>query len=169
MSAQVNSQSVLVVRVAGLGLRFLAGIVDIIVLAPVLLICGTMLRLVERAPWPSTFADLPSHLLELAIEGQPIVFGFIVLAAFVALLYEAVFCALAGATPGQRLLRMRVLTELGEPPGWRRAVTRTAALLAATLPLGLGLLWIGFDREKRGLHDHLARTYVIVERKPPRR
>jgi uncharacterized RDD family membrane protein YckC len=27
--------------------------------------------------------------------------------------------------------------------------------------LALGFLWIGFDREKRGLHDWLADTYVV--------
>ena len=27
--------------------------------------------------------------------------------------------------------------------------------------LGLGFFWIGFDSEKRGLHDWLAGTYVV--------
>ena len=31
----------------------------------------------------------------------------------------------------------------------------------ARTPGGLGVLWIAFDREKRGFHDHLARTYVV--------
>jgi uncharacterized RDD family membrane protein YckC len=32
------------------------------------------------------------------------------------------------------------------------------------LPAGLGWLWCLFDREHRGLHDHLSGTYVIVDR-----
>ena len=31
----------------------------------------------------------------------------------------------------------------------------------AAATLGLGFAWIGFDREKRGLHDWLAGTYVV--------
>ena len=38
---------------------------------------------------------------------------------------------------------------------------RTAGYLAGLATLSLGFLWIGFDAEKRGLHDWIAGTYVI--------
>src|SRR4051812_31096826 len=41
-----------------------------------------------------------------------------------------------GATPGKRLLRLRVRTLQGRPPGWRRAVARNA--LKVALPWELG-------------------------------
>ena len=48
-----------------------------------------------------------------------------------------------------------------ERPEWWRAFLRGWAVLLGVALLGMGLLWIGFDREKRGLHDWLAGTYVI--------
>ena len=39
--------------------------------------------------------------------------------------------------------------------------TATAGYLAGLATAFLGFLWIGFDAEKRGLHDWIAGTYVI--------
>jgi len=41
---------------------------------------------------------------------------------------------------------------------------KVALLVVGFALAGLGLLWIGFDREKRGLHDWIAGTYVIRTR-----
>ena len=38
---------------------------------------------------------------------------------------------------------------------------RSGGYVAAAATLLLGFLWIGFDSEKRGLHDWIAGTYVI--------
>ena len=38
---------------------------------------------------------------------------------------------------------------------------RCAGYLAGVATLFLGFLWMGFDSEKRGLHDWIAGTYVI--------
>ena len=72
------------------------------------------------------------------------------------------FTALTGSTLGQRALGLKVVRSDGGRPGFIRAIVRVAALLLGLLPGGLGVLWIAFDREKRGLHDHLARTYVVT-------
>ena len=50
---------------------------------------------------------------------------------------------------------------IGERPSIVRSLVRTPAYLPSLVLLALGLLWIGFDREKRGLHDWLADTYVV--------
>jgi uncharacterized RDD family membrane protein YckC len=42
----------------------------------------------------------------------------------------------SGATPGKRLLRLRVRTLQGERPGWRRAVVRNAIKIALPWELG---------------------------------
>ena len=46
---------------------------------------------------------------------------------------------------------------LGEGGGGGRGSGWVTAALAAP-----GLLWIGFDREKRGLHDWLTHTYAVL-------
>jgi uncharacterized RDD family membrane protein YckC len=33
----------------------------------------------------------------------------------------------------------------------------------SALPLGLGFVWIAFDRRKQGFHDKIAKTCVVME------
>ena len=54
-----------------------------------------------------------------------------------------------------------VIDVYGDPPTYLRAGLRTAGNLVSIGTLFLGFLWIGFDAEKRGLHDWIAGTYVI--------
>ena len=58
-------------------------------------------------------------------------------------------------------MRVTVIDAYGERPSMARALVRTLALTAVVGAAGARLLWIGFDREKRGLHDWLADTYVV--------
>lgn len=68
-----------------------------------------------------------------------------------------------GATPGKLLLELRVVDAAsGRPPGLVQAVLRYIGYFVSALPLGLGFLWIVFDRRRQGLHDKLARTRVIL-------
>ena len=66
-----------------------------------------------------------------------------------------------GQTPGDRLLRIRVVTADGQRLRPGRAMLRFAALLLAALPLLAGFLPILVDSRRRGLHDFLARTVVV--------
>jgi uncharacterized RDD family membrane protein YckC len=45
--------------------------------------------------------------------------------------------------------------------GLLEAMARLTTARAGAVTLGLGFLWIGFDSEKRGLHDWLSGTYVV--------
>ena len=47
------------------------------------------------------------------------------------------------------------------PAAPARSLARCAGYLAGVVTLFLGFLWVGFDSEKRGLHDWIAGTYVI--------
>jgi uncharacterized RDD family membrane protein YckC len=40
-------------------------------------------------------------------------------------------------------------------------VGRYFAYFLSTIPLGLGLIWVAFDKRKQGWHDKLAGTVVI--------
>lgn len=77
--------------------------------------------------------------------------------------YFGLFWSISGQTPGHRVLRLRVIGPHGRPP---RPVWAALRVLGHGLGLALGAmgwLWVAFDREKRGLADHLARTYVVRE------
>ena len=75
--------------------------------------------------------------------------------------YFASFWALAGQTPGMRLLGLRVAGPNGTPPTFVRAAVRFIALLVAIIPMFAGLLPILFDARRRGLHDFVAQTLVV--------
>ena len=67
-------------------------------------------------------------------------------------------------TPGKLLLGCNVVdARTGGAIGYRQAVIRCLAYIVSALPLGLGFLWIVWDERKRGFHDRLAGTLVIVE------
>lgn len=68
------------------------------------------------------------------------------------------------ATPGKLLFGCQVVDARSLQkitPG--QAILRYLAYIISTLPLGLGFLWILWDRRKQGWHDKLAKTVVIME------
>ena len=68
-----------------------------------------------------------------------------------------------GATPGKLLLDLRVVNAAnGERPGYVRAVIRYIGYFVSLLTLGLGFLWVVFDRRNQALHDKLAGTCVVL-------
>jgi uncharacterized RDD family membrane protein YckC len=157
-----------VVWVAGSWHRAVAALVDGLASIPLaaLLAIGTgRIVGVERPAARHTGID---YWLDLALAGEPVVWGTLGLTTAIVALYLYMFQALVGATPGMRLLRLRVVDGYGDPPGFLRAGARTLGYVASAATLGLGFVWMAFDREKRGLHDWLAGTWV-ARLNPPRR
>ena len=76
-------------------------------------------------------------------------------------LYVMLFSGLTGRTPGQRLLRLRLVDREGGAPGLLRAGIRTAALALGMVPGAVGPLWAFFDLERRTVHDLVAGTYLV--------
>ncbi len=65
------------------------------------------------------------------------------------------------ATPGKRLLKLRVADMAGAPPGLRRAALRFAAGGLSWLTLNIGHAMAGLRRDHRALHDLVAGTQVL--------
>lgn len=85
-------------------------------------------------------------------------------------LYEISMIARRGQTVGKIVTKSKVITVDGrEPPGWRVASLRWGVSWLAVVVLGvLGLVvlifvhgWAMFDSNRQGLHDKVARTYVV--------
>jgi len=66
-----------------------------------------------------------------------------------------------GQTIGMQLLHMKVVRTNGSTLSLSRALIRYVGLIAASLPLSLGLIWAAFDAKKQGWHDKIADTYVV--------
>lgn len=80
----------------------------------------------------------------------------------VGLTYYIFFTGYNGQTPGKMALRIQVVRSDGTPMSYGRAFLREVPgkFLSAIL-LGIGYLMVAFDRNKQGLHDRIAGTYVI--------
>ena len=81
-------------------------------------------------------------------------------------LYVIIFLNMKGATPGKMVMAIRVVdSRTFGKPSLGSLVVRYFGLFLSTIPLGLGFLWVAWDKEKRGFHDKLAGTAVIVVQK----
>lgn len=73
------------------------------------------------------------------------------------------FWAYKSATPGKIILGMKIVDAktLGKLSGGQ-ILGRYLGYYVSTIPLFLGLIWVGFDKQKQGWHDKLAGTLVIM-------
>lgn len=92
------------------------------------------------------------HVLRLAILGT-------------SLLFYAFFWSKQSQTLGMRAWRLVVVNEDRRSPSFRQAAWRWLMALLTLLPLGIGLWWRLFDRDKRTLYDIFSRTrlYMLAE------
>jgi len=149
------------VRVAGFWRRLAAGIVDVLVLTSVFAILATLVAVILRHPLPRLGQLGPDYVVDMAVNGGVLAETGLAMLGILGFLYFFLFTALRGQTFGKHLMRLKVIDAFGERPSMGRALVRTLAYIPSLVLLGLGILWIGFDREKRGLHDWLADTYVV--------
>jgi uncharacterized RDD family membrane protein YckC len=91
-----------------------------------------------------------------------LVLGIVALSALSAG-YLFFFWTLTGQTPGMRFLGIRLDDYDGSPRlSPRTATRRLVGVVAAAIPLGAGFLMVLFSERRRGLHDRIARTEVIL-------
>lgn len=68
------------------------------------------------------------------------------------------------ATPGKLLLDCRIVDADSKcKPLARQLIIRYLAYLVSAIPLGLGFIWILFDKHNQGWHDKLSKTLVIMQ------
>ena len=78
--------------------------------------------------------------------------------------YEAFFVAYMGATPGKLALGLKIVRPDGGPVSLGRAFGRYFAKFLSAMILGIGYIMVAFDSQKRGLHDMICDTRVIMTR-----
>ena len=68
------------------------------------------------------------------------------------------------ATPGKLLMSCHVVdAKTGNRISLLQAVLRYFGYIISLLPLGLGFLWIIWDKRKQGFHDKIAGTVVVQD------
>lgn len=69
------------------------------------------------------------------------------------------------ATPGKIVLGIKIVDAATlARPSTGRLVVRYLCYYLSALALGLGFLWVAWDRRKQGWHDKIAGTLVIKEK-----
>jgi len=92
--------------------------------------------------------------------------GLSFVALFVGLPYGVLFIGLKGQTPGKMALGIQIVDQRGNIPGIGRAALREiVGKFVSGIFILLGFLWVGWDRRKRGWHDHMAGTFAVRNRR----
>ena len=133
---------------ASISSRMVAGTIDVTLLLLLdALVVGLTLRL----------AGLGVASLEV-LPAAPLV-------AFLLLLdggYLVVLTATGGQTFGQMVAGTRVVDIGGRPVSSAAALIRATTMVLSLLPAGAGLIWMCAVRDRRGVHDRIAGTLVVV-------
>jgi uncharacterized RDD family membrane protein YckC len=112
-----------------------------------------------RVVVPGAAAGL--DLLDFVARERVIVLSVAAVVVLALGVYATLCHALAGATLGKRLVGLRVVGPDGARPTLARSATRSALAVLSAAALGLGFLLALFVPSGRGLHDLLARTWVV--------
>ena len=169
------------INYAGFRKRFVAWIIDVLIMIPLLIATGYAVYVYLEAASPYDFVDAQVGAFSLFVS-----FGCVIS------LFNISFWAWRGQTPGKMVMRMKIVKSDGRQIGIGRAVLRYIGLIIPVvviiitcfvlsifspniaggillyigIPVGpilvfLPLLMIIWDGKKQGLHDKIAGTYVV--------
>ena len=156
------------VRYGGFWLRFVAMVIDGIILAIPMGIAqvamvGAMATNTPRIE-PGTVTVNPAEVFAamgpmLERTGLLVLLGMVL-----GCTYETFFLVKFGATPGKMALGLKVVRPDGSRIQAGRAIGRYFAKLLSAIIIYIGYIMAGFDSQKRALHDMICDTRVIKTR-----
>jgi len=109
---------------------------------------------------------VPTIIVNALINNQSTAIGVNLL---ISLAYFSYFWSSAGGgqTLGMRVFGLRVAKDDGSPLSIVVAIVRWFGLLVSILALGIGVFWVAFTTEKKGWHDLIAGTSVLMKEPQP--
>jgi uncharacterized RDD family membrane protein YckC len=153
------------VAYAGFWLRFVAYLIDgficgiafVILLVPLVVLSGAG-GVLSRIGSGEDISDDAATFL-----GVSLVFGFIGIVLLVSWLYYALSESSSWqATPGKRILNLKVTDMGGQPITFARASGRYfAKIITHMIPLEIGFILAGFTEKKQAVHDMIASCLVL--------
>jgi uncharacterized RDD family membrane protein YckC len=152
-------------RYAGFWIRFVARLIDGVLLFIVSLIVSIPLTLVmggaaigiggSRDP-AAALAALPAILALAGLRA--------LIQIAIGVTYEAYFVSTRGGTLGKLALGLKIIKADGSPVPLGLAAGRYFAQILSSIILFIGYIMAGFDPEKRALHDRICDTRVIYSK-----
>ena len=152
---------------AGFTIRFFASIIDTMLSSVLLLPFAYLYRFIFPAQTVAINQQLMGIDQQAVQYGQILELLWLSLPSFLVqtILLTAVvliFWFTRSATPGKMLLSLKIIdaNTLAQPQPWQMVV-RYFGYIIAFLPLGMGFVWIQYDKKKQGWHDKIASTVVV--------
>jgi uncharacterized RDD family membrane protein YckC len=151
----------IVYDVAGIGSRFAAGAIDVLILAFVFFVLGVVFAIAASVAFPKT--DEAKMTFAMAVAGA--------FTSLLSLYYVGFEWFWDGQTPGKRVFDLRVVSDGGGPASigavFVRNILRVADLLPGFAPYGLGGFVMFVNRRSKRIGDYAAGTMVVRERAQP--
>jgi len=101
---------------------------------------------------------LPERLAEVTVT---FVFLYLLMTAFISMLYFTYFHGTTGQTFGKKIFGLQVVQSTGEKMTLGVGFLRWVGYIISGIVFYLGFIWIAFDGKKQGWHDKIADTVVI--------
>lgn len=133
---------------AGFWLRFAASIIDTLFLLAVLLAVLSLINPLDANSLITGNTNLTQTFLSWTIP----------------IFATLVFWHFRSATPGKIFFKLKIVDATTyQEPTTKQYIARYIGYYVSLLPLGIGFIWIAFDKRKKGWHDKIANTIVIRE------
>ena len=163
--AEVHASSLIpglsAVTVAPMGRRVLAFITDMILATFLYTPIFRVLTQVYMPDWDEQVLALLNHFQAPSPQFAHEIFISNTLFDSILLLYMLGFHAAHGRTPGKSIMRLKVVDEAGQKPGFVKSLFRALIMIISLSFYGLPLAYAFFNPQRRTLHDFLAGTYVV--------
>jgi len=143
-------------RYGGFWIRFVAVVIDAMILGVVLAVITVPLSLMLGLGSMASFDPARSAGFGLGLVGIYLLVNFGLQFA-----YQVYFVSKRGGTPGKLILGLRIIRADGSMLTPGQAAGRYFAYLLNSFTFAIGFIIAGFDPEKRALHDRICDTRVI--------
>ena len=135
------------IHVIGFGRRFVAMVVDGVIVVFVSFILALLIGMVD------VFFGSGRLNWNLVIV--------LVMLLFSVFFFTGKWVQKTGQTPGKLLMRIKLVNADGTPLTYGKMFLRYFGYILSGVGASLGFIWIGIDQKRRGWHDLIAKTYVI--------
>jgi uncharacterized RDD family membrane protein YckC len=135
----MDNQGSTTYELASIGNRFVAAIIDDLILLVISFITAALLL-----PF---LTDITSLLVGIVLNA-----GY----------YTYFWTQRDGQTPGKRVMNIRVIKTDGTPITVSDALLRVFGYYVGRITLGLGYIWAAFDANNQAWHDKMANTFVVA-------
>lgn len=118
--------------------------------------------LIAAITYPLLFSIYGSEYFSLASNSALIGIGDFILFYVFPFVAIITFWIYKSATPGKMAVKAKIVdARTGGKPSTGQLIGRYFGYFVSLIPLGLGMLWVAWDKKKQGWHDKLARTVVV--------